>query len=404
MRPGPDSLVPAGVRWLRSAGVDSPHTGYGQRPEWWWATEAGGGKLSDQVEIPADASALTAEWLTGVLRPAYPAAGAVTGVHAEPLGAGFGLLGALRRLRLRWEHPAGGGPDTLVAKLTAAGERSRAVAGGIGLYRNEVCFNRHLAAAVPLAVCCHHAGFDEATGAFVLLLDDMGGTGTCDQIAGCPPDRAEAVVVALADHHAAHWDERGLDGHAWLRRVDDPSLVTPVAAAFAAGWPGVRDRAGDRLPPAVRDLGDRFGDLLPGLLAQLAAGPLTLSHGDLRLDNMFFGPGERVTLCDWQLVDRSRGARDLAYFLTQSLTPSDRALVERPLVDRYLDCLAGHGIDYGRDQAWHDYRAATLFSLLYPVVAGSGLDLDERSAQLTDVILDRCAAALVDLGCAGWER
>jgi hypothetical protein len=347
---------------------------------------------------------VTAEWLTEVLRPAHPAAGAVTGVWAEPIGAGYGLLGGLRRLRLRWENPTGGGPDTLVVKGRAEGARSRAVADGIGLCRNEVCFNQHLGAAVPLAVCCHHAGFDEATGAFVLLLEDMGGAETSDQIEGCPPGRAETVVRALADHHAAHWDERGLGDQTWLRRLDDPSLVTPVAAAFAAGWPALRERAGDRLPPAVRDLGDRFLDLLPGLLAQLTTAPLTLSHGDLRLDNMFFGRGERVTLCDWQLVDRSRGARDLAYFLTQSLTPDDRAAVERPLVDRYLERLAGHGIDYDRDEAWHDYRAATLLSLLYPVVAGSGLDLDERSAQLTDVILDRCAAALVDLGCAGWER
>src|SRR5262245_35120811 len=353
--PGRDSFVPGGVRWLRSAGVDSSSAGYGHRSQWWCrATLAGGGKLSDQPEVPADASAVTAEWLTRTLRPAYPAAGAVTGVRAEPIGAGYGLLGALHRLRLRWENPGGGGPDTLVAKASADGARSRAVADGIGLYRNEVCFHQHLGAAVPLAVCCRHAGFDEATGAFVLLLEDMGGAGTCDQIEGCPPDRAEAVVLALADHHAAHWDERGLDGHTWLRRLDDPSLVTPVAASFAAGWPAIRARAGDWLPPAVADLGDRFVDLLPGLLVQLTAAPLTLSHGDLRLDNMFFGADGRVTLCDWQLVDRSRGARDLAYFLTQSLTPSDRAAVEGPLVDRYLDRLARHGIDYGRDQAWQD--------------------------------------------------
>jgi hypothetical protein len=363
---------------------------------------AGGGNLSEELHVPADASALTAAWLTEALRPAHPEARAVTAVRAEPLGAGYGLLGALRRLHLRWERP-GGGPATLVAKLAAPGPHSRAVAAALGMYRNEVRFHQHLGAATPLAVRCHHAGFDEATGDFVLLLDDMGGADASDQIQGCPPERAEAVVLALADHHAASWDEAGLSGHRWLRRIDDPTLVAPVIAAFAATWPAVRERAGDGLPPEVRALGDRFPRLLPALVAELAEPPLTLAHGDCRLDNMFFGPGNQVTLCDWQLADRSRGARDLGYFLSQSLTAEDRARLERPLIACYCARLATHGIAYDRDRAWQDYRVAALFAFLYPVVAGAGLDLDERSDRLTQVILERCAAALVDLGCEGWR-
>ena len=178
--------------------------------------------------------------------------------------------------------------------------------------------------------------------------------------------------------------------------------MSRIAATFAATWPAIRERAGDRLPPEVQALGDRFPRLLPALVAELAAAPRTLSHGDCRLDNMFFGPGGRVTLCDWQLTARSCGARDLAYFLGQSLTPEDRATLERPLIDCYLDRLATHGIDYDRSRAWHDYRVAALFAFVYPVVAGAGLDLDERSDRLAQVILERCAAALVDLGCATW--
>jgi hypothetical protein len=362
----------------------------------------GGGNLRDELQVPADASALTAAWLTEALRSANPEAGAVTEVQAEPLGAGYGLLGALRRLHLRWEHPDAGAPESLVAKLAAPGPHSREVAAALGMYRNEVVFHQRLGAATPLAVRCHHAGFDEATGDFALLLDDMGGADTSDQIEGCPPERAEAVVLALADHHAASWDEVGLSGHPWLRRVDDPALLAPVIAAFAVTWPAVRERVGDRLPPEVQALGDRFPRLLPRLVAELAAAPLTLSHGDCRLDNMFFGPGDRVTLCDWQLTDRSRGARDLGYFLSQSLTPDDRARHERHLIDCYLDRLATHGIAYDRGRAWQDYRVAVLFAFLYPVVAGAGLDLDERSDRLAQVILERCATALVDLGCARW--
>ena len=51
----------------------------------------------------------------------------MTAVRAEPLGAGYGLLGALRRLHLRWEHSDAGGPETLVnspANSTHAGQWS----------------------------------------------------------------------------------------------------------------------------------------------------------------------------------------------------------------------------------------------------------------------------------------
>jgi Ecdysteroid kinase-like family len=106
-------------------------------------------------------------------------------------------------------------------------------------------------------------------------------------------------------------------------------------------------------------------------------------------------------MCDWQLADRARGGRDLGYFLTQSLDPGVRRDLQDDLVDLYVERLAANGVTgYGRDEAWEDYRVAALFSLLYPVVAGGGLELSgSRAALLTEVILVRAAEAIVDLDC-----
>jgi hypothetical protein len=361
------------------------------------------------VVIPTSVAEVTPAWLTQVLAPreapAAPSASAagvppqVVGVRTRTVGVGLGLLGRLHRLDLDWVGDAG--PTRLVVKLPAAGTQSRSVATALDMYRNEVRFYRTLAEGTEVAVDCHHAAVDERTHDFVLVLDDRSPDLVFDQLGGCTPARAATVVTQLADHHARYWDEEGLSGSPWLRRLSDPALVDQFVAALRVTWPLIRRRFADELEAPVVTLGDRLGDMVPHLAATLSRPPCTLSHGDVRLDNMFFGP-DRLRLCDWQLADRSRGPRDLAYFLTQSLTPAVRAECEGALVQLYLDRLAHRGVEgYGADQAWDDYRAATLFGFVYAVIAGGGLDQDDaRSAALTHTMLERSAAAMVDHDCA----
>ena len=348
------------------------------------------------------AGRLTSRWLTDVLAPASEGAPGpvVLDVHAQPLGTGVGLLGTLQRLDLTWS--AGGGPASVVVKGPAIAERTLDVAARFDLYRTEVCFYRDLAAATGMAVPCHHAEIDERTQDFVIVLDDLSDAVALDQVVGCPPDRAAAVVAALADLHARHWDGVDLSSAPWLRRLDHRDLVEAFQGAVRATWPQVRARSSSDLDESVVALGDRLAELVPGMAAVLARPPVTLVHGDARLDNVFFAAGERVALCDWQLTGLSRGVRDLAYFLTQSLSPADRAVWERPLVEAYVARLAAQGVaGYGADQAWDDYRAATLLGLVYAVVAGGALDqASPRSRELTHAMLQRAAAAAVDHDCA----
>jgi hypothetical protein len=348
--------------------------------------------------------AVTAAWLTATLGPGRADRGspdgAVTGVEIQPFGEGMGLLSALHRVSMTWSD--GGGPASVVLKRPALGARSRAVAAGLGMYRNEALFYRHLGPAAALAVGCRHLSYDEASDDFLLLLDDMAGEATVDQVAGCTAEDAAVVVAALADHHGTFWDEAGLDGQAWLRPLDDPGFVAPLRAAYRDAWPTMRARFGAELPAEALEAGDRLADEMPDLAARLAAPPRTLAHGDVRADNMFFTPAG-VRLCDWQLVDRSRGLRDLGYFLSQSLPPEVRAEVEGPLVELYVDRLAAAGVrGYGVAEAWDDYRSAVRLTFAYPVVAGGGLDVDdERGARLVRTILLRSAAAIAAIAPPG---
>jgi hypothetical protein len=339
---------------------------------------------------------LTAEWLSDVLVASGRATGRVTRVEAAPLGVGAGLLSRLERLTLSWAD--GDGPGSLVVKRPSLEPGARDLARALDLYRREVRFYEQVSARSTLGDLCWYAAFDEDSHDFVLLLDDLAGSDQLDQLAGCPTADGMAVVGALARLHATFWDDAELDDVAW------PHLATPpypslLADAFRQAWPVIADRWAGQLPAPFVRIGERFADDLPGLMARLSEPPVTLSHGDFRLDNIFVG--ERVAACDWQLNDRSRGGRDLGCFLSQSLTPATRAKIEADAIDAYVAELARHGVTgYASANAWLDYRLGTLFSLVHPVIGGANLVNDDRSTALMAAMLERAVTAVIDLDCA----
>jgi hypothetical protein len=349
--------------------------------------------------IPTKIDDITPEWLTIALQSSGTTSGRVTALAASPVGVGIGLVGSLSRLRVTYE--GGDGPATIVAKLPATGEASRFVAQVLSMYKREVGFYRDLSERCALShPACYYADYDAASDDFVLLMADMGGGRTIDQLGGCPVTDAELAVDRLADLHAGFWDDATLEGSDWLRRLCDSPFPESVVFSYQQSWGPAQELFGHKMVPEIRELGDRFDGMFPDLCARLCEPPMTLSHGDYRLDNMFF-TGDDVVLCDWQLADRSRGARDLAYFLTQSLTAACRAEHQTRLVQRYVDRLASRGVEgYGFDVVWEDYKVAALFSFVYGIVAAGGLDHeDPRARELTGEMIQRSADAILDLGC-----
>ncbi len=79
------------------------------------------------------------------------------------------------------------------------------------------------------------------------------------------------------------------------------------------------------------------------LLERLSEPPLTLLHGDYRLDNLFFDPGaeDPVVAIDWQICGLGRSPYDIAYFMSQSLSPEDRKVADEQVLRTYYDSLRG---------------------------------------------------------------
>jgi hypothetical protein len=347
------------------------------------------------IAIPNGPNDLTAAWFTDAIGE-----GAIcTEVSSAPLGVGVGLVGQLHACDLTWTGPGSGErPRRVIAKLAAVGEESRFVAMVLNMYGREFGFYRELAEHTALDhPDCYYADHDPVSHDTVLLLEDVAHRGVqFDQIEGASLDDAEPALRAIARLHAQWWESETLAATPWLPRLCDDPYPVAVQMAYGPGWPNVQECFADQMTAAVRELGDNYDALIPATFAALCDGPLTLSHADWRLDNLFFTGDDAhpVIAVDWQLIDRSVGPRDVAYLVTQSLELSSHAEFVQAL-DTYLDELAANGVTVDREWAMLKYRQAARFGFVYPVVAGGSLTVeDPRHTKLCGTLLARCIAAV----------
>lgn len=341
------------------------------------------------MRFPRSVDELTEGWIEDRL-------GAdIRGFRAEQIAVGVGLLGYLYRL-----HLDGDGPSTVIAKFPVEDEVTRThVAAPLGAYQAEVGYYRDLAERGPIGTpTVHAAEVDDATGDFVLLLEDLAHLRAEDQMAGCAPDDAALVLEHLAAHHAHFAAAGGPPTHPWLARFDDAvrqqvvaGMATQAAAPFLEGF-------GAGLHAEVREFVESLGTTIPSYMAVAKEPVRTVAHCDVRLDNIFFGGRDRpVVLLDWQLAGIGGVAYDVAYFLSQSMDTAVRRDHERQLVEGYFTAMEGLGRPVDREAFWIDYRRTVAFCIVYPVNVGGQMDLgNERGRALCEGMLERAVAAIED--------
>ena len=327
----------------------------------------------------------------------------VVSVEASPLGEGFGFLGSLLRLVLGYDQQPAAAPGTVIVKFAAQAEANRAFARQFGIYATEARFFQDLRAsltAVP-TVHAYYTAYDAAAGDGVTVLEDLQGKLRIgDQMASPSLVEANTIVEQLAGLHATWWGRTDADDLAWLPKTDGP--VWAMAPATLQGfWPVYQENFGHLLTPALISAVERTWASMEWVFKRFAAPPITVLHGDYRLDNMFFPEqeGDPITIIDFQLMARGRGPYDLAYFASQSLDVEQRRATERDLVGRYHDTLVAAGVrDYSFDDCFEDYRLATLWCAVYPIGMGGGLAGNEqRHLDLATEVSRRCFTAIEDL-------
>lgn len=356
---------------------------------------------------PGDLAQFTPEWLGDALRGSGLLGGArIAAAGAELVAADRGIGGTVARIRLRYEQPSPSAPASIIAKLPSAIELTRGGGRFLRLPEREVRFYRELAGRVPMrAPECYYAAIDEQGDAFVLLLEDLGALPPGDDLEGTTPERAARVVDAIAALHAAWWRSPDLGTLAWMPVLEE--RVWLWQRMFATAWREQRGWIEELVPADIVPLGEAMTRRLGAAVERLAAGPPTLLHGDLRLDNLFFpaGPAEPVVAVDWSNASRGPGPYDLAYFMCMAFEPEQRATHEEALVRRYAGALAAAGVEGATFGACFDaYRLAfcePFTRMFFLLMRGHAKKGTERPPAVLSRFVRNAGRAAVDLDALG---
>ena len=341
------------------------------------------------VAIPHSAADISAEWLSAAVRPEDAAAFAnLASVRAERLGEAVGMATDIHRLKLGYAPGAPSGPATLIAKLPSSIAEVRAVARGWGQYQREVLFYRDIAATVALRIPRSYvAEFDPDTHRFVLVMEDLSPARSADPkisglSLGTPPRLALDEIASL---HARWWNRPELTTLEAAIQPFGEGAWRGTGARHAAAWPTFDRFMTGRASPELRRVGERMASAVEPMMADMARAPRTLCHGDFRADNLMFMPdecGPALITVDWQAPLQARGAFDVGYLMSMSVTTELRRTHEADLLRRYHDRSAAAGVaGYAYDEFFHDYRRGLLIGFAYVVQGGASADLTHPRAQ-----------------------
>ena len=127
----------------------------------------------------------------------------------------------------------------------------------------------------------------------------------------------------------------------------------------------------------------------------MASEPVTLCHGDPRLDNIFFARDGSPAFIDFQLMLRQRGASDLGYLMLTSVDAEIATQNWESALEAWYQALLERGVkDYDWDQAVNHYKVSVAY---YSSAAMAMIALETgnlRGATLTQKYVERLQHAL----------
>lgn len=186
-----------------------------------------------------------------------------------------------------------------------------------------------------------------------------------------PGGRLDWVIDSYSAE-AADYIDHYLDSDRWAR-----SLRLPRCAC---------------LPLSLCDRG-RMRAMLDRLAERLDVQPMTLSHGDTHLGNLYLNMDGTPGFLDAQ-PRRAPYMKDFAYHMVAALDIEDRRNWERPLLARYLRKLAEYGVPAvpSFEEAWHDYRCEIGYGLFIFMINENEFQAEEFNTAYTA----RFGAAAID--------
>jgi len=428
-------------------------------------------------QFPATKEAISPSWLQAQLSramegkdvPPFDVASCdiipLSGFGAASSSAPQGFIGECVRIKLVYsgkgkEHPSL--PKSLIAKLPTQSFEIKLRLRALGLYYREVRFFTDFAPKllrgnankpmlrVPNIIS---AEYDDRMADFILLMEDLGALEPGDELKGASWQQACSVALRYARFHALHWsssleelDEKHQLG--WQRCFDwigyHPLLVDGVIQE-ALNDIATDERYSKYLTPGTQQTLRDFAENIQLVLAHLKRGPMTLVHGDCRMENMMWPlslnwkPMDKELVSnpafddlherqrtewfslDWQTSTKGVGVGDLSYFVTldldvdASLGPKcDKVLCEA-YYKEVAECLTSdNGVQmpneedggdipgYSFEACWNDYCLSTLLAALVPVAVlrPSVIGESTRGIRVRQALLERALRAIARVDAA----
>ncbi len=360
--------------------------------------------------IPERPEHLTDEWLSSTLRAVGMLGDVRLVAHRTEISETHGAAAVIVRIELAYDREAEALPRTLVAKIASPYEPIRRLMHAVGGYAREVEFYRHFGADPGISTPrCYHADIDLKSGAFVLLLEDMGAARVVDWFVTSTED-VELAVRHLAPFHARWWNDDRLRGLPFLHYPggpEDAAFMAQAKFALAAALPAARARYRAELPASLVAVADHLQnhfDALMEIRREAWRDSTTLVHGDFHPGQIFYpsGKGGRFAVFDWQPGRAGGGGGDLARIIATGLTPDQQRACDERLIKLYHSLLVEHGVSgYDIERCREDYVRGLITSVAINIIASVNIDpalIEEFDAasevRTTDAMFGWLAAAI----------
>lgn len=341
------------------------------------------------IDTPRQLDDATAAWLSQEL--GLP----IDTVEVEQIAAGEGFMGQLARLHLTSTDE--NAPATVILKLPTADPGGQFIGEMMRVWEREHCFYRDVAPHMQIRIPQALVNIESPP---CLVLEDLAPAVVGDHVSGASLAQAELAVDVMARHHATWFEHPLLSTFEWMPGLDDPSVLT-LGDTFDMGWPMFLERFGEELPDRCLRWCERFVPGIPEWIEGHFDAPVTMTHGDYRLDNLFFADDGSVAVIDWQLSMRAPGQADFVYFCANNLTTEMRRAHEDDLLERYVSGLHAGGVPSDA-VTMETVRQGYLEGLVFYAVSfgASLLTIDpanERGTALFEALVRRTFAAVEDL-------
>ncbi len=356
--------------------------------------------------LPKSPSEITKTWLTAVLQNSdiLPPSVEVIDIGRTPIGERGGMVSEIEFLSITYSDSTKDAPQSLVVKFPTTNEINRQIAEDFGVYHREVRSYLEIVPRSPSSSPKVYLADIEDKSNFVIILEDLSQYRLGDQVIGATIEETALGIDELAKLHGSFWGQVQNRNYDWLPRFSNSQNALNMVEGAKASWDPTVEKFDQYLPSKFLKVKDRFFSALPILQGRLDSGPITVIHGDFRLDNLFFGqrPEQHpIVFVDWGVPLRGRGMVDVAYLMSQSTQTKVRRTHEHDLIARYVAKINDQGISgYSIEEAWEDYRHAVLYLWAFASMVAGSMDAgNERSAAWITEMVKRNIAAIDDLNC-----